>query len=408
VHHRRVDQQKNAATVSIVLAGGEIEESPDDRGVTAAALSAWRRPATGRLSSTAIRTLMTGKSVRVHAGEGPDWIGLTVAGDPAVLAHGLELAHALLTDPRLEPAAFEQWREQGLQAIAARALHPRGALAEVEADVLYPPGEARLRPLTAAQVRAVTRDAAEAWLRRLVRAAPIEVAVVGDIDRAAATALVTRYLGSLPARERIGRAALEPLRRVPRPVGPIRSSRTVATRTEQAQVRSGFFGPDAQDVRETRRLFLAARVLSNRMNRLLREERGLVYSIGAGLRPGEAYPGLGALAAQAPTEPAKAGALAAALDEMFAAFAAHGPTEGELAVAKSQIGLFMDEAMKGPEFWLDRLARLDYRGLTLDDVARLAADYRALTATEVREAFARHAGPTNRFELIVLPRPGGR
>jgi zinc protease len=404
VHHRRVEQRRNEVTVTIALAGGAIEETADDRGITAAALRAWDRPATGTLSSTAIRTLMTGKSVRVGTDHGLDWVGLSVTAQAPALVPGLELAHALLTDPVLEPVAWEQWREQTLQEIAARAVEPRGVLAEAEADALYPPGEVRLRPLTPAQVRALSRERAQAWLRRLVATAPIEVAVVGDLDREAALALVTRYLGSLPARERIGLATLKGRREVTRRSGPIKATRTVATQTDQAQVRSGFFGPDVQDVRETRLLILAARVLSTRMNAVIREERGLVYSIGAGVRPGEVYPGLGVLAAQAPTDPVKAAPLATALDEMFAAFAASGPTDAELAVAKSQLRLFVEEAVKGPDFWIDRLARIDYRGLSLDDVARLAADYESFTPAQVREAFARHATPGARFELVVLPR----
>ena len=46
-----------------------------------------------------------------------------------------------------------------------------------------PSDETRPTSLTAEQVVALGRDAAQAWLRRLIASAPIEVAVVGDIDR---------------------------------------------------------------------------------------------------------------------------------------------------------------------------------------------------------------------------------
>ena len=46
-----------------------------------------------------------------------------------------------------------------------------------------------------------------------------------------------------------------------------------------------------------------------------------------------------------------------------------------------------------PEFWSGRLATLDYRGLSLDDLARIAADYRGFTAEEIRDAFARYDRP---------------
>ena len=184
----------------------------------------------------------------------------------------------------------------------------------------------------------------------------------------------------MPARDRIGDKTLRDLRTVPRPIGPIRVARTAPTQTDQAQVRDGFFASDVQEVRDTRLLIMASRVLSTRMNRILREERQLVYSIGAGVRPGEAYPGFGMFAAQAPTDPGKAETLAVAIEEMYAAFAGTGPTGEELAVARQQLSTFLDEAMKGPDFWSERLATLDYRGLTLAEVARIAADYGSFTA----------------------------
>ena len=82
VHHRRVDQRKNDAVIIITLAGGVIQERPDNRGVTEAADVAWDRPATRGLSSTQIPTLMTGKKVRVGGGYGPDTLTLDRLGRP--------------------------------------------------------------------------------------------------------------------------------------------------------------------------------------------------------------------------------------------------------------------------------------------------------------------------------------
>ncbi|MGH7331511.1 MAG: M16 family metallopeptidase, partial [Candidatus Rokuibacteriota bacterium] len=203
-HHRFMDQRKNEATVAITLAGGVIQEEASTRGISEAAAQAWERPATSVLSSPQIESLLTGKKVRVRSGVGPDTLTLTVSGNPRDLETGLQLAYLLLTDPLIEAAALGQWKEKEIQAIAARQREPWGVLEESMAAALYPRDAVRLYPLTADQVRAVTREAAQAWLSKLIASAPIEVAVVGDIEREAALTLVTTYLGSLPAREAIG------------------------------------------------------------------------------------------------------------------------------------------------------------------------------------------------------------
>jgi zinc protease len=404
VHHRFVDQRRNEARVRITLAGGEIEETAANRGVTRAAALAWQRPATSTLTSTQVRDLMTGRRVHVGGAADADALQLVVSGDPAELEHGLQLAYRLLTDPVVEPAALAQWQETELQAITARRTRPAGVLGEALADAIYPATELRTRSLSAEQVRAVSREAASAWLTRLVATAPIEVAVVGDLERERALELVTRYVGALPARARIGADTLRPLRAIARPPGPLVSTRDVQTATRQAVVLDGFFGADLANVRDTRLLALAARVLSTRMNRVVREERQLVYSIFASSRPAAEYPGYGLFAAQAPTDPGKTAALTATLEEMFTAFARSGPSEDEIRVARGQIDNALAEALAGPDFWSDRLGSLDYRGTRLDDIIEARQRYAAMTAAEVQEAFARYYAPGARVRVVVTPR----
>jgi zinc protease len=404
VHHRSMDQRKNEASIAITLAGGPIQETAANRGITEAALRAWERPATSRLSSTQIRDLMTGAKVRVRGAATGDTVTLTVSGDSAELERGLQLAYLLLTDPLIEQPALEQWRDAEAQRITQRKTQPMQVLVDTTAAALYPRGEVRPKSLTVEQVRAITRSAAQAWLRRLITEAPIEVAVVGDLDRETATRLVARYLGALPARPRISDKTLADLRAMSRPHGPISVGESVQVLTPQAAILAGFFGADLRDVRDTRLLSLAARVLTTRMTKTLREDKQLVYSIGASSEPAVVYPGFGLFAAIAPTDPGKAPELAAAVEDMYADFAKDGPTPDELAVAKKQTANFLDETLKTPNFWLSRLSSLDYRGLALDDLLDAPAQYQRFTAQEVQDAFGRYDRPDARFRFVITPR----
>lgn len=405
VHHRHMDQRKHEASIAITLAWGPIRETAANRGITEAALRAWNRPATSRLSSTEIRDLMTGAKVRVRGAATGDTVTLTVSGDAVELERGLQLAYLLLTDPLIEPPALEQWRDAEVQRINQRKSQPMQVLVDTSAAAIYPLGEVRTRPLTVEQVRAITRPAAQAWLRRLITEAPIEVAVVGDVDRNTATRLAATYLGALLARPRISDKTLADLRAIPRPQGPISVAESIETLTPQAAVLAGFFGADLRDVRDTRLLNVASRVLTTRMTKSLREERQLVYSIGASSEPAVAYPGFGLFAAVAPTDPGKAPALATAIEEMFADFVKDGPTPDELTVAKKQMANLLDETLKTPGFWLTRLSTLDYRALGLDDLLDAPAQYQRFTAREIQDTFARYDRPDARIRVVITPRP---
>jgi zinc protease len=403
VHHRFMDQRKNEATIALTLAGGVIQEEAANRGITEAAAQAWERPATSVLSSPQIESLLTGKKVRVRSSVGADTLTLTVSGNPRDLETGLQLAHLLLTDPLIEAAALEQWKEKEIQAITARQREPWGVLEESMAAALYPRDAARLHPLTADQVRAVTREAAQAWLRQLIAGAPIEVAVVGDIDRDAALSLVTTYVGSLAARDPVSDKTLHERRALARPTGPISVRRTVDAAAPQAAVLEGFFGTDIQNIRDVRLLAAASRVLSSRMHKTIREEKQLVYSIGAGSRPASEYPGFGLFAAQAPTDPAKTEALTKAVDEMYVAFAKDGPSEDEMAVARKQLVNTVDQTLKNPDFWVARLSTLDYRGADLTELMQGKQHYEQMTPADVRQAFTRYFAPTSQLRFVVVP-----
>ncbi|HYB42194.1 MAG TPA: insulinase family protein [Candidatus Methylomirabilis sp.] len=404
LHHRFMDQRKHVATISIALAGGQIQETPANRGVTEAALRAWDRPATSALSSTQIRDLMTGAKAHVRAGMSGDTLTLVVSGDPDELERGLQLAYLLLTDPVIEPAGLEQWKDSEIQRIAARKSQPMQVLATASADAIYPRDETRPKWLTAAQVHAITRDAAQAWLRQVIASSPVEVSVVGDIDREAATRMVAHYLGALPARPRVGAKTFAEARAIARPAGPTHVQESIDAKTPQAAVLAGFFGPDLKDTRDIRLLNLAARVLTTRMTKTIREDKQLVYSIGASSEPAVVYPGFGLFASAAPTDPAKAAALASAVEAMYADFAKDGPTADELAVAKKQMANQLDELLKMPEFWSNRLATMDYRGQSLDDLLGAQAEYQRFSADEVREAFVRYDRPDARLRVVIVPR----
>ena len=200
VHHRAMDYEKNAATLTITLATGGIQETAETRGVAEAAGLAFSRHATSTLSSTDITDLMNGKKARVGGGGGGgrggrggggapggarDTMTLTVSGDPTDFEPAMQLAYLLLTDPKIESAVFEQWKTTQKQGIEARKKNSAGGVLGVAvAESLYPKDEPRTQPITVEQVDHVTIEAAQKWLNNAIKTAPIEVSVVGDISRA--------------------------------------------------------------------------------------------------------------------------------------------------------------------------------------------------------------------------------
>jgi zinc protease len=403
VHHRFMDDRKDTVIVSINLAAGAINETAANRGISEVAGLAFGRPATGNLTSTQIREFMTGKKVSVSGGAGDDTMSISVSGSPADLETGMQLAHLLLSNPKIEPAAFEQWKTRTLQAIAERSQNPQGVLSEMIPDTIFPKGEVRRRPLTAEQVNAITLEAAQAYLNQVVATSAIEVSVVGDIKAEAVMPLVEQYLGSLSTRDRMSGTTLDAKRTIARPTGPIVNERTVVTKTPMAMVLDGFYGADLENVTDVRRLNMAQRILTTRMNKVIREEKNLVYSIGAQSAPATAYPGFGVFFAAAPTAKEKAADLGTTITEMYQEFAKGGPTAEEVETARKQSFNDIEQQMREPGFWTQVLGTMDYRNRKLDDVMSAKEAVGAITPEQIKETFNKYFQESARMRVTVLP-----
>ncbi len=420
IHYRYMDTRKNEATVSISLLGGELHEMDASRGLTQAALVAWSRPATKRLSSTDVQSLMIGKNVNVRSGSGgmgqgrrgggggssggnTDSVTLSVSGSPADLEAGMQLAHLLLTEPRIEPAALGQVTTMLRLMLEQAATNPSMTGMRLAQGAPYAAEVARTQPLTIEQLDRIDHAAAQAWLDRLIATSPIEVAIVGDLSQDRAMELVAHYIGSLPTRERVAPSLFSELRHLPPSDGARVVQETVETETPQAFVYSGFYGPDEANREDSRAMSIATMILSTRMIREIREQEQLVYSISASSRPGTTYPGFGIVAAGSSTDPAKADRLLDKIASMYAAVAEQGVTDEELLVAKKQIANTLDTQMQDPDFWMSRLSKMTFYQRQLDDVLEAPAAYQAITGDQVRETFARYYAPEKSVVVVVLP-----
>lgn len=403
LHHRFMDYKKDSVMVSISLAGGRIEETADNLGITDLVSSALRsQPATSRLTSTHVRDLMTGKNINVGAAGGQDTLTFRVSGSPRDLDTGLQLVYALLTDGQIEQSAVDNWKKQQLEFIKQAQRMPEFKAAEAMTQVLAG-GDPRLNlVLEPAQVEALDIAKAQAWFDRLRKNARIEVAVVGEIDKDETLKLVCKYLGSLPARSRTAEH-LDKLRTLPRETGPYTSRVDVDTVTPKAMAIAGFIGCEATNVNDARALEIASKIISSRLIKSVREDQSLVYSIRAGSAPSEVYRDSGRFMTQAPCDPANADKVVAEAHRIFTEFAESGPSDEELENAKKQIENRLDEILKEPRYWSGVLSDFDYRNRSLENEKAEPTAYRPYTKEQVVKIFNKYYTPQRRFQAIAAP-----
>jgi zinc protease len=400
LHYRFMDFKKDHVTVAITLAGGKIRERPTDRGITNLAALALSWPATGRFSSTDIRDFMTGKKVSVGGHMTEDTLTLNVSGTPEALEDGLQLAHVLLQDARLESPGVALWERKKLQALESFRRRIGARVREVAGLTLsgHDPRQAMLTP-DQVKARADAIPQSQAWLDTILRTAPIEVAIVGDIPEAKALQLAATYLGSLPTRPRDD-PSLTPLRRVTGFTGPLTKTIDVETITPRARLMLMWRCAAWQDVRGRRLVHLVARILERRLREEIREERGLTYAASVYARSSKIYPKMSALYVEFTTDPDKITEAVRLARSVVETFAAEGPTAEEVETVHRQLKNNFEVMLKRPSFWVRLLADLEYHSTRLEDVYGLLDQIMAFSQADIAAETRKIVVP-ERFAVII-------
>ncbi len=402
VHHRFVDYRQDMVMIGITLAGGEIEETAENAGVTNVAALIFNQPATGRLSSARVEDLMTGESISVSGEAQGDTFMFVVAGSVTDVESGMRLAHALLKDARIEQSVFDNWRQGAHQEYAMALKQPQfGAFRAFFKEISGADPRRRMM-LTDEQIDSQTLERGQAWLDRLLQTAPIEVAIVGDITWDDARPLIEKYVGSLATRPRQA-TNLGPLRKLKRVAGPLERNVSVETITPQAWVVYGFMGAPSQNVNEARALAMAASILDTRLVKRVREELGLVYSMSAAHVPVPAYEDSSFFFTHAPCAPEQADEVVRETVALFETFAESGPTETELDNTRKRIANILDKQLEEPSYWFDKLATFDLHHRSLEEMKNIRAAYANMSAEDLRKAFVKYYVPERIFRVVARP-----
>lgn len=408
VHLRSMDFKKNEVFVQISIAGGEIQETAANKGITEAACSMFSQPATTTLASTVIRDMMTGKNVHVEGGATQDLISIAINGgrpsgcSPKDIEEGLREVYAILTHGKIEESAFKDWKDKKIQELERIKTEAHSQTFQEYSNLLSG-GDVRIKRITKEQLDKITLPDAQAWLDAIVRS-PIEASIVGDIDREQALALAQKYLGSLPKRETPDLLAL---RKIEQKKGPLVSTVEIPTITPRAEVLTGWRGADWKDVKDRRVLQLAGLILDSRLRVEIREKRSLTYSSALVAQPSRVYEGMGIFSAYFTTDPDKVSEATKLASDTIVNFVADGPFEEEINTVHKQIRNQLDVQMREPIYWINVLSDLDYRGTKLSDVKEVVEKMTSYTRNDLVQVLKRYVTDDRRVEVIAKPVPTG-
>lgn len=402
--------EKQTGQVQVAFYGGGLEEDASTRGLTEAAIQAWKKPALKDMTHDELMGKLKGWNVGATGEAAGDYARLTVAGDNTHIEQIFQLAYLLSLKPQIDASALEEWKQSQLRQIDSRMRGTRAAFPHVLADAIFPKDDVRGRALTREQVEAITLEKAQAWLDRIVATAPIEIGFVGRVPQPMVLDLVQRYFSGLPARAEVTTQTNASLRQISRPTEAVKIDKTMPSVTPRAVVSWGFWACDEFDYERMLPLQIAARVATRRFDFKMREmlpDREGRGGVSWGLNPGSTFPGMGMLVGVATTPLNRAEEVHALMLSEIRALAQEGVTEAEMLEAQLALKEQWQERLTDAGPWALVLESFAYTGVDAEKLYTIPGLVTEVTPEQVRDQLKAVVSGEPAVSIVLRPAAAG-
>lgn len=313
------------------------------------------------------------------------------------LEPALTLFAQILAKPSFPAASLERIREQLLAGLRYARQRPGAQASEALWSTLYPGHPYGIPPDgTEDSLKGISRDDLQRFQQTYYNAGNAVIALVGDIDRARAEQLAQHLADAMP--QGPGAEPTPPADTVAatRQHIDFASSQTHVLVAQQGMSRTD---PDYAA------LYLGNQILGgsgfgSRLVEEVREKRGLSYSVSSQFSAMQA-PGPFVISLQTRSDQAEQ-----ALDvvnQTLDRFIEQGPTETEVNRAKQQLLGEFPLSTASNSAIVAQLAAIGFYDLPLNHMQLFLDRVQALTADDIRAAFARHLPASERVVITVGP-----
>ena len=352
-----------------------------------------------------IKRLMTGKQTGVAMALGDNGLRFSGSTRPQDLSVELQMMAAYLTDPGWRPEGLELVRSQIVNGFPQWQANPGGVYGHSAGQMLRG-GDPRWHSPELGEVQAVRYDELRQLLEPVLRSAPIEIAMVGDLTVDRAIAEIAATFGALPAREA----------EMPVPEANLHVAFPAATpspivlhhkgRADQGLAVSVWPGTDGlADPHAPRVLRVLQLILQQRLTDQFRTKLGDSYSPGSDMESSLDFPGYGFILAYAETPEAKMEAFDETLAQIARDLREREVSADEFDRARKPRIETLLKSQQTNEYWLGTLQRAQTQPVWLDVVRSTIPDLQRVTPAEVRMLAETYLRDDRLWRLRVTPEP---
>ena len=403
VHHKKMGSATNRVAVGVTLVGGRNEETRETRGYTSAAAAIWNAPAWCETSVAAVDAVLAGRDIELDGEALNDSMQISARCDSAELLAALGVISSTVREPLIEDEALRRWRESVVAAAQRRRVSPGWMLNGVFVDAIRRAGDPRYGELNGADAARVDLEGAQRWAEEFMDRAPLEIAIVGDIERRDALEAVALTLGALPDRAPV--RAKNPLDADQAGVvaGSIEVHTTCDPVADHSVVLVGYRGVRYSDRESFHLLGVLRHLWQARLTQALQEDAQVASWVGTGIAPGVVHDDTGMIWAGATVQSGQIEAAGQRMIEILKEIHRDGFDEVELEDARQQTLRGIELQYDDPMHWALLACDLRYRGLDIAEEIQGSETVRGCDAWRIKGLLDDMREPDARVVITIRP-----
>jgi zinc protease len=397
---KKTDFEKGSIRYSVRLAGGQLALPANKPGLAAMVGMLSPIGALEKHSAEDLKQIMAGHNVQIGFAVSDDAIVTGGTTTPRDLGLQMKLSTAFLTRPGYRKEAETRW-ESLVPVIQAQAKATPQSVAQMKLPAVLANDDPRFGFPDGEVLRQRKLAEAKALLAPLLASAPIEIAVVGDVEESAVIEAVARSFGALPVRELEAPSYAEARKASFRDrLAPV--TLTHSGEADQALLAIAWPTDDDKDLQQVVGLNLLAEVMKLELTDMLREKLGATYAPAASSFASDVFDDFGYVLAATTLAPDKIDEVEKAVASIAEQLRSTPVSDDVLSRARNPALERIDRQERENAYWL---AIIDEAQTDPDRISRhrkRKAVYAAITPGELQKLARQYLAPDKALVVKVV------
>ncbi|MBF0230411.1 MAG: insulinase family protein [Desulfamplus sp.] len=349
----------------------------------------------GKLTRDELETSLAGKNINFTFSADTDSFIYSGSASPSETSLLFQLLYTLIMDPGFDAESLVLFKNRYRQMFQELLSTPDGMM-QFKGEAFLAGGDTRFGMPTLEQMESLTMKDVKKWITPFFKQGDIEISVVGDLDIDEVIRLASKYFGNLERKGSLtpkgsSGVIVEDKRDIIVFPESKKIELQIDSKIDKALVVMAFPTDDFWKIKQTRRLNILSKILSERLRKTVREELGATYSPYAYNDSSQSYKGYGVLRAVINVTPDKVDDMLSHIESIADSMTTEKITDKELDLVLEPIWTYIKDIRRTNGYWLDSVMAgslqhpekiewaatmdEDYRSVSLDEIHYLAEKF---------------------------------